>query len=106
MCASSFVKVSYSSELNSFLLIVCIDAPESSTNCRSSSLFEVGAGITFDFTRNIKRSFGRILELVNVVRQIPRCFAGASFLVHKVSSLIFLRIVARKDYAHEVHTLG
>ena len=33
------------------------------------------------FTWNIKRSFVRILELVNDFRQIPTCFAGASFLV-------------------------
>ena len=33
------------------------------------------------FTRNIKRSFVRILELVNDFRQIPTCFAGASFLM-------------------------
>ena len=31
------------------------------------------------FNRNLKRSFVRILELVNIFRQIPRCFAGASF---------------------------
>ena len=37
-------KVSNSSELNSFLLIMCIDA-ESTTNSRSSGDFEVGAGI-------------------------------------------------------------
>ena len=33
-----------SSELDSFLLIMCIDAPESTTNSRSSGLVEVGAG--------------------------------------------------------------
>ena len=38
-------KVSYSPELKSFLLIMCIDASES-TNSRSSGLFEVDAGIT------------------------------------------------------------
>ena len=30
-----------SCELNSFLLIMCIDAPEYTTNSRSSGLFEV-----------------------------------------------------------------
>ena len=39
-------KVSNSSELDSFLFIMCIDAPESTTYSRSSGLFEVGAGIT------------------------------------------------------------
>ena len=38
--------VSNSHELNSFLLIICIDAPELTANSRSSGLFEVGAGIT------------------------------------------------------------
>ena len=32
-----FVKVSISAEFKSFLLIICIDAPESTTNSRSSS---------------------------------------------------------------------
>ena len=32
--------------LVSFLLIMCIDAPESTSNSRSSGLFEVGASIT------------------------------------------------------------
>ena len=34
-----------SSELNTFLLNMCIDAPESTTNSRSSAGFEVGAGV-------------------------------------------------------------
>ena len=61
-CASSFVctsplavttvvgfldlrRVSISSELESFLLSMCIDALESTTNSRSSGDFEVGAGV-------------------------------------------------------------
>ena len=39
--------VSTSSELNYFLLIMCIDAFESTANSRSSGLVEVGAGIFF-----------------------------------------------------------
>ena len=39
-------KVSNSSELGSCLLIVCIDAPDSTANTRSSRDFEVGACIT------------------------------------------------------------
>ena len=38
-----FVKVSISASLKSFLLIICIDAPESTTNSRSSGL-RVDAG--------------------------------------------------------------
>ena len=38
-----FVKVSISASLKSFLLIICIDAPESTTKSRSSSLrFDAG----------------------------------------------------------------
>ena len=39
-----FVKVSISVLLKSFLLIMCIDAPESTTNSRSSGLRVDGAG--------------------------------------------------------------
>ena len=38
-------RVSISSELKSFLLSMCIDAPESTTNSRSSGDLEVGAGV-------------------------------------------------------------
>ena len=38
-------RVSSSSELKSFLLNMCVDAPESTTNSRSSGMFEMGAGI-------------------------------------------------------------
>ena len=50
-------RVSISSELESFLLSMCIDAPQSTTNSRSSGDVEVGA---------------------------PCCSAGASFLVQGV----------------------
>ena len=33
-----------------FLLSMCIDAPESTTNSRSSDIFEVGAGIVLAST--------------------------------------------------------
>ena len=39
-----FVKVSISASLKSFLLIICIDAPESTTNSLSSSLRVDDAG--------------------------------------------------------------
>ena len=39
-----FVKVSISASLKSFLLIICIDAPESTTNSLSSGLRVDGAG--------------------------------------------------------------
>ena len=43
----TFLTVSISPELQSCVLIMCIDAPESTSNSRSSGLVEVGAGITF-----------------------------------------------------------
>ena len=36
------------------------------------------------FNKRVKRSFVRILELVNILRQIPRRSAGASFLVQRL----------------------
>ena len=43
---SGSLKLSNSPELESFLLYIGIEAPESITNCRSSGFFEEGAGIT------------------------------------------------------------
>ena len=40
------LKVSNSPKLKSFLLNVCIEAPESITNCRSSGFVEEGADTT------------------------------------------------------------
>ena len=59
VCSQHFCEGSgpfFSPELNSFLLIMCIDAPESRTNSRSSGLVEVGAGIPF-FNWSFERSF-------------------------------------------------
>ena len=71
-----FVKVSISASLKSFLLIICIDAPESTTNSRSSG-FNVDAGKhLFSADKNVallcsfKHKFG----------QLPRCFAGSLLL--------------------------
>ena len=61
-----------SSELNSFLLIMRIAAPESTTNYRFWFLRSDRRRHTFDFTKT--------LELVNIFRSISHCFAGASFL--------------------------
>ena len=47
-----FVKVSISASLKSLLLIICIDAPESTTNSRSSSL-RVDAGTYFPKVRRM-----------------------------------------------------
>ena len=51
--------VSTSSELKSFLLSMCIDAPESTTNSRSSGDFEVGRRHCPGLNGRVKRSFYR-----------------------------------------------
>ena len=43
---SRFLRVSNSPELKSFLLNMCIEAPESITNCHSSGFIVENAGIT------------------------------------------------------------
>ena len=56
-CASPLVVttvvevLSSSSELNSFLLSMCTDAQESTTNSRASGDFEVGAGVALASVR-------------------------------------------------------
>ena len=58
------------------------------------------------FNRCIKRSFVRILELVNIFRQIPCYSAGASFLVQGLLMLSFPELWRAKTTPHEVHTFG
>ena len=45
------------SELKSFLLSMCIDAPESITNSRSTGVFEVGAGVALASIGQLKHTF-------------------------------------------------
>ena len=97
-----FVKVSISTSLKSFLLIICIDAPESTTNSRSSSLrFEC--------------------KQAPIFRRWEECcsFMLLSFLIHFWPASTLLRghlalailspletdpqILERWGYAHEVH---
>ena len=68
-----FVKVSISASLKSFLLIICIDAPESTTNSLSSGLRVVGAGRHL-FSESDKNAVFSPLIL--------RCFWPASTLLH------------------------
>ena len=52
-----FVKVSISASLKSFLLIICIDAPESTTNSRSSGLrFDAGRHLCSESEKNVALS--------------------------------------------------
>ena len=94
-CASSFVctspfavttiirfldlhKISILSKLKSLLLNMCIEAPEPTTNKRSSVFLET-TPVTL-FHKRVKRSFVLGLELIYFSRQIPCCFAGVLFL--------------------------
>ena len=81
-------KVSSSSELKSFLLSKCINAPESTTT--STDVYQ--------------RSFVRTLELVNKFSQSSMLLRGRIVLGARIPHVIFPRILARKDYAHEAHT--
>ena len=57
------------------------------------------------FNRRIKRSFVRILELVNMFRQIPCYSAGHIFLGARSPHAIFPRVLARKVCAHDSRNL-
>ena len=63
-------KVSNSSGLNSFFLIMCIDVPESTRNCRSSGLFEENANIAWTSIRedNVVSSEFLIFEILAALR--------------------------------------
>ena len=57
-------RVSISSELKTFLLSMCVDAQDSTTNSLSSGFFEEGAGIT---QAPMRTPFG-LVEFFAVVR--------------------------------------
>ena len=55
--ARFFVKVSISASLKSFLLIICIDAPESTTNSRSAGLrIDAGRHLFSEGEKNVALS--------------------------------------------------
>ena len=74
-----FVKVSISALLKSFLLIMCIDAQESTKNSRSSG-FNVDAGrhLFSEGEKNLALSCS--FNLNTFFGQLPRCFAGTLLL--------------------------
>ena len=69
-----FRRVSSSPEFTSFLLSMCIDAPESTTNSHSSNCYEEGAGKTHASVR-VERSIVLLLRLKDIFRQVP-CFSA------------------------------
>ena len=74
-----FVKASISASLRSFLLIMCIDAPESTTNSLSSS-FNVDAGRHLFSGDEKNVAFFMLLQFEHIFGQLPRCFAGTLLL--------------------------
>ena len=74
-----FVKVSISASLKSFLLIMCIDAPESSTNSRSSGLrVDAGRHLFSEGEKNVALSCS--FNFNTLFGQLPRCFASTLLL--------------------------
>ena len=98
-----FVKVSISASFKSFLLIMCIDAPESTTNSRSP-------GSRFDASRHLFSEGEKNASLFFLLEFFFRCFWPASTLLHGHLSLAipsFLetdpQILEQWDYADEDH---
>ena len=120
MCASSFVcisplartiavlfldlrKVSSSSELQSFLHSVCIDALELTTKFRSSGDFEVGASIAVGSTEEYNDALSAFLCFC-IFSTSPMPLRGCISLGARFSLVTSARTRARQDYDHEVHT--
>ena len=70
-----FVKVSISASLKSFLLIICIDAPESTTNSRSSGLrVDAGRHLFSESEKNVaffSFSFNTLLASLHAASRAP-----------------------------------
>ena len=81
---------------------MCIEAPESSTNIRSSVFQRFSTGAFFSH-RRIKRSFVLGLELKYFLSPNSMLLCGRTLLVVRSFSL---QTSARKDFAHEVHLFG
>ena len=83
-----FVKVSISASLKSFLLIICIDAPESTTNSRSSGLrVDAGRHLFSEGEKNVALFF----SFMTTFGQLPRCFARSLLL----SLCLLLRLILK-----------
>ena len=74
-----FVKVSTSASLKSFLLIMCIDAPESTTNSLSSGLrVDASTHLFSESEKNVALSCS--FNFNTLFGQLQRCFAGTLLL--------------------------
>ena len=95
------LRVSSSSELKSFLLSMYIEAPESTTNIRSSVFLETSAG-GFYFHKRIERSFIIGFELVCFFSPNPTLLCGHDLLVVRFPLVFLPQTWARKGFGHEV----
>ena len=85
--------MSISSELKSFLLTMCIEVPESTTNIRSSVFWE-------------KVALSSALNIYNFFSPNSMLLCGRTLLVVRSPQVLFPQTSARKDFAHEVHLFG
>ena len=95
-----FVKVSISASLKSFLLIMCIDAPESTTNSLSSGLRDECRQAPI-FRRWEDCCSFLLLKFEHTFDQLPRCFAG-TLLLPLSPPATDLQILERWNCADEV----
>ena len=84
-----FVKVSISAEFKSFLLIMCIDAPESTTNSRSSRLrFDAGRNLLSEGEKNaalfFSFNFRTLLASLHAASRAPCSCHSLSLLLRPI----------------------
>ena len=96
-----FVKVSNSASFKSFSLIICTDAPESTTNSRFSGLrVDAGKQLFSEGEKNVALScffnFNTLLASFHAASRAPRS-------CHSVSPETDPQILERWSCAHEVH---
>ena len=62
---------------------MCVEAPESITNSRSSGDVDVGAGVAVASSGEYNVAFSAFFLSLYIFffRKVPRCFADASFLL-------------------------
>ena len=92
-----FVKVSISASFKSFLLVTCIDAPESTTSFRSSGLrVDAGRHLFSEGEKNVALFLS--FNLKTLFGQLPRSFAGTLLLP---LCLLLRPILRPKDFGLE-----
>ena len=96
--------VPISSELHSFPLIMCIDAPESTTNSRSSGFFRRRWMRYPCFSMRVERSLVLIFQLYKHFSPKPMLLRESIFLVARFPEVTSPQILAHTDCLLEVRT--